>query len=225
MARRTKEDAVATRNGLLDAAEQVFLEQGVSRASLAAIAERAGATRGAVYWHFKDKLDLFNAMIDRVTLPLEQVVFGDGAGQPGGAPLPRICRVMYVLLHGLAHDEHLRRVFTIMMHRVEFVGEFVALQARHTASMDECSGKLALDMEAAAAQHGVALRYSSQLLARGLSSLLDGLMHSWLIGGQNFDLLQDGFAAIQVYLMGAGLPQEAVHAAFLAVASERAAEG
>lgn len=225
MARRTKEDAVATRSGLLDAAEQVFLEQGVSRASLAAIAEQAGATRGAVYWHFKDKLDLFNAMIDRVTLPLEQVVYGDGVGQAGGAPLPRICRVMYVLLHGLAHDEHLRRVFTIMMHRVEFVGEFVALQARHTASMDECSGKLALDMEAAAAQHGVVLRYSPQLLARGLSSLLDGLMHSWLIGGQSFDLLQDGFAAIQVYLMGAGLPQEAVHAAFLAVASEHAAEG
>lgn len=224
MARRTKEDAVATRSGLLDAAEQVFLEQGVSRASLAAIAEQAGATRGAVYWHFKDKLDLFNAMIDRVTLPLEQVVYGDGVGQAGGAPLPRICRVMYVLLHGLAH-EHLRRVFTIMMHRVEFVGEFVALQARHTASMDECSGKLALDMEAAAAQHGVVLRYSPQLLARGLSSLLDGLMHSWLIGGQSFDLLQDGFAAIQVYLMGAGLPQEAVHAAFLAVASEHAAEG
>lgn len=225
MARRTKEDAVATRSGLLDAAEQVFLEQGVSRASLAAIAEQAGATRGAVYWHFKDKLDLFNAMIDRVSLPLDQVLYGDGVALASAAPLQRICRVMYVLLNGLAHDEHLRRVFTIMMHRVEFVGEFVALQARHTASMDECSGKLALDMEAAAEQLGVALRYSPKQLARGLTSLLDGLMHTWLIGGQSFDLVEDGFASIQVYLMGAGLPQEAVHAAFLAVASERVAKG
>lgn len=225
MARRTKEDAVATRSGLLDAAEQVFLEQGVSRASLAAIAEQAGATRGAVYWHFKDKLDLFNAMIDRVSLPLDQVLYGGGAGLASAAPLQRICRVMHVLLNGLAHDEHLRRVFTIMMHRVEFVGEFVALQARHTASMDECSGKFALDMEAAAEQWGVALRYSPKQLARGLTSLLDGLMHTWLIGGQSFDLVEDGFATIQVYLMGAGLPQEAVRAAFLAAASERAAEG
>lgn len=53
MARRTKEDACATRNSLLDAAEQVFYEQGVARASLNEIAQRAGATRGAVYWYFK----------------------------------------------------------------------------------------------------------------------------------------------------------------------------
>ena len=50
LARRTKEDAFATRNSLLDAAEQVFYEQGVARASLNEIAQRAGATRGAVYW-------------------------------------------------------------------------------------------------------------------------------------------------------------------------------
>ena len=73
MARRTKEDADATRNSLLDAAERVFYEKGVSRASLSDIAQAAGATRGAIYWHFKDKVALFNAMMDRVTHPLEQV--------------------------------------------------------------------------------------------------------------------------------------------------------
>ena len=71
MARRTKEDADATRQALLDAAEAVFYAKGVGRASLAEIAQAAGATRGAIYWHFKDKVDLFNAMMDRVTLPLE----------------------------------------------------------------------------------------------------------------------------------------------------------
>lgn len=221
MARRTKEDAVATRNGLLDAAEQVFLEQGVSQASLAAIAEQAGATRGAVYWHFKDKLDLFNAMIDRVSLPLDQILYGGEVEEAGAAPLPRICRVMYVLLHGLAHDDRIRRVFTIMMHRVEFVGELEALQARHTAAMEECSGKLARDMEAAAVQYGVALRHPPQVLARGLTSLLDGLMNSWLMGGQKFDLMEDGFAAIQMYLVGAGLPEEAVRAGFSDAATAR----
>ena len=46
MVRRTKEDAVATRNSLLDAAERVFYDKGVSRASLGDIAQAAGATRG-----------------------------------------------------------------------------------------------------------------------------------------------------------------------------------
>ena len=76
MARRTKENAIATRSSLIDAAEQVFCEKGVSRASLSDIAQAAGATRGAIYWHFKDKLDLFGAMMDRVTLPLEQGLKG-----------------------------------------------------------------------------------------------------------------------------------------------------
>ena len=64
MARRTKEDALATRDALLDAAERVFGRRGVARTSLAQIAEEAGLTRGAVYWHFKDKADLFTAMMD-----------------------------------------------------------------------------------------------------------------------------------------------------------------
>ena len=90
MVRRTKEDAVATRNSLLDAAEQVFYDKGVSRASLGDIAQAAGATRGAIYWHFKDKADLFNAMMDRVTLPLECAYGLGGVDVEEGASLWRL---------------------------------------------------------------------------------------------------------------------------------------
>ena len=214
MARRTKEDAVATRNALLDAAEQVFLAQGVSQSSLAAIAKEAGATRGAVYWHFKDKLDLFNAMIDRVIMPLDQVIYG-GVGQlTSAAPLPRMCRVMYLLFDGLVTDDRICRVFIIMMHRVEFVGELASLQVRHTTSMNEFTRQLALDFAAAAEQQRCTLRLSPQLLATGLRSLLDGLMHSWLMDVEGFDLKKDGVATAQIYLVGAGLPEAAVRAAF-----------
>ena len=43
MARRTEVDADATRQALLDAAERVFYERGVARASLAEIAQAAGS--------------------------------------------------------------------------------------------------------------------------------------------------------------------------------------
>ncbi len=49
MARRTKEEAAATRDSILDAAEQLFVEQGVSRTTLQHIASAAGVTRGAIY--------------------------------------------------------------------------------------------------------------------------------------------------------------------------------
>ena len=58
MVRRTKDEALETRNRILDAAERVFGESGVSRTSLEDVASAAGVTRGAIYWHFKDKSDL-----------------------------------------------------------------------------------------------------------------------------------------------------------------------
>ena len=56
MVRRTREETpLPPRNSLLDAAELVFHAHGVSRTSLSDIALQAGTSRGAIYWHFKDK--------------------------------------------------------------------------------------------------------------------------------------------------------------------------
>ena len=70
MARRTKAEALETREQIIDAAERVFHKKGVSRSSLSDIAEEAGVTRGAIYWHFKNKHDIFVAMTERHRLPL-----------------------------------------------------------------------------------------------------------------------------------------------------------
>ncbi len=54
-----------TRNLLLDAAEKLFAERGLGRASLEDIADAAGYTRGAIYAHFGSKEELFLAVIER----------------------------------------------------------------------------------------------------------------------------------------------------------------
>lgn len=71
--RRTKEDSEKTRTAILLAAEELFLEKGVSHTSLEQIARAAGVTRGAVYWHFQNKAHLFNEMLNQVRLPPEQL--------------------------------------------------------------------------------------------------------------------------------------------------------
>src|SRR4029077_18964463 len=76
MARRTKEEALETRSRILDAAERVFYDKGVANASLEEIAAAAEVTRGAIYWHFKDKAELFDAMMQRVVLPVEAMLEG-----------------------------------------------------------------------------------------------------------------------------------------------------
>ena len=56
----------ATRHKLLDAAAQVFAEEGLDAASVEAICERAGFTRGAFYSNFDTKDELFLELAGRV---------------------------------------------------------------------------------------------------------------------------------------------------------------
>ncbi|MBV9991264.1 MAG: TetR/AcrR family transcriptional regulator [Alphaproteobacteria bacterium] len=57
----------ATRGKLLSAAEKVFAEQGYDGAKLSDIAEEAGVSVGAVYFRFKDKDALFQAIAETFT--------------------------------------------------------------------------------------------------------------------------------------------------------------
>ena len=117
MARRTKADAQATRSSLLDAAEQLFQARGVSRTSLNDIALAAGTTRGAIYWHFKDKADLFNAMMERVTLPLEAPMARAGLAH-GTNTLTQLRAALLDALHLIANDDQTRRVLQIATHKM-----------------------------------------------------------------------------------------------------------
>lgn len=64
MARKTKEEAQATRESVLIAALDLFSEKGYSRTTFSDIAKKIDMTRGAVYWHFDNKPALLAAMVD-----------------------------------------------------------------------------------------------------------------------------------------------------------------
>ena len=113
MARSTKEEALETRARILDAAEQVFHERGVSQTSLADVAKAAEVTRGAIYWHFKNKSDLFDAMCERVRLPMEAVLEENASPQVED-PLGQFLRSGIYVLTMAATDERCRRVFDII---------------------------------------------------------------------------------------------------------------
>lgn len=203
MARRTKEDADTTRNNLLDAAERVFYEKGVARASLGEIAQVAGATRGAIYWHFKDKVDLFNAMMDRVTLPLEEAcVEGGASGRP--ASLARLLAMVERVICAVVNDERTRRVCEIAFYRVEYVDELMVARERHLASRARFHALLARDLCLAADEQGLSLPMDTAVATAGLQALFDGLLHDWILGGERFDLLAVGRATVKTYLRGLG---------------------
>ncbi|WP_457280302.1 TetR family transcriptional regulator [Polaromonas sp. P5_D5] len=211
MARRTKEEAMATRHKLLDAAEHLFQAQGVSRTSLQDIARRAGATRGAVYWHFKDKADLFNAMMERVTLPMENSFNQeiDPQQHPGEDflnPMDRIRRSTANALRQIVTDAQTRRVFEVATQKVEYVEELQAVRLRHLAVRGGFLSGIQQSIEAAAAQMRLQLPAPASAAAQGLHALIDGLIQNWLLDPGAFDLLEVGQHAIDVYLRGLGFP-------------------
>lgn len=61
--KRTAEQAAHTRARLLDAALEVFARRGYAAATLGEIGAAAHLTRGAVYHHFADKLDLYESAV------------------------------------------------------------------------------------------------------------------------------------------------------------------
>jgi TetR/AcrR family transcriptional regulator, acrAB operon repressor len=214
LARRTKEEALATRHKLLDAAEHLFQEHGVSRTSLQDIARRAGATRGAIYWHFKDKADLFNAMMERVTLPMEESFNSEPADAEGldnsdANALHQIQRATIQALQQIATDAQTRRVFEVATQKVEYVEELQAVRLRHLAVRNGFLGRIEQSMNAGSCQTGLQLPLAASVAARGLHALIDGLIQNWLLDPQAFDLLEVGQGAMNVYLRGLGFAGEA----------------
>ncbi len=207
MARRTKEDAEATRNRLLDAAQEVFHVKGVRGASLLDVAQAASLTRGAIYWHFKDKADLFDAMMQRVTLPLEQACFPelDGTGSQTSA-LQGILDVFQMVLHSVSTDAAIRSVFDIALFKVEGVGEMLAVRERRMMGVMRFTSRLEGALLLAAEQAGVDLPISAASAAIGLHAVFNGILHAWLLhDARPFDLEREGVAAVSVYLKGLGL--------------------
>lgn len=204
MARRTKEDAEGTRHQLLEAAQRVFAEKGVSRTSLQDIAQAAGVTRGAIYWHFKNKAELFNAMMDSAVLPMEQAMqqMGHDAGQD---PLDELERAILQMMRRIESDARTRAIFEVATLKVEYVDELLAVKQRHVECYLAGTRQMQRSLEDAAARRALMLAVPADTAAHGLHALMVGLIHTWMLEPARFKLVAVSQAAIRTYLAGLGL--------------------
>jgi TetR/AcrR family transcriptional regulator, acrAB operon repressor len=183
MVRKTKEDAAITRQRIIDAAREMFLLKGVSRTSLEQIASHASVTRGAVYWHFQNKAELFHAMREEVYLPLidrmDDTLLGN-TDDPSPDPLGRIRKHLESTIQILDDDQTTRATYEVMMTKCEYVDEFAdVLQS----ILSNCSG-LVHKMEQAytkAQEIGqVGTQLSAAELALDTHLFFSGLLHMWV---------------------------------------------
>jgi TetR/AcrR family acrAB operon transcriptional repressor len=201
MARRTKEEAAATRDSILDAAEKLFVEQGVSRTTLQHIASAAGVTRGAIYWHFDDKGALFNAMMERATLPLEaELQVLDEA--ESGDPLSDLREYVLAVLRRTVEDPVARRVFEIATLKVEFVDEMDAVRCRRQHGLSQWMARAERRIKLAADQGLIGKNVDPARVALAMWTMIDGMIRNWMFAPQSFDLLELGKCVIDPYMEG-----------------------
>ena len=205
MVRRTKDEAVETRNQILDAAERVFSERGVSRTSLTDIADAASVTRGAIYWHFKDKAELFCEMVARVTMPMEHAPCQIDPASTDD-PLAGLRAMLVGILERTSVDAQGRRVFHIVFNKCEYVDEMETVWERFREMQAGCLQRLELGLSAAVAKGQLPAKLDTHRTAVGLHALVNGLISKWVMdpkampakgdAGQLIDIFLDGLRAI-----------------------------
>lgn len=198
MVRKTKAEAAATREALLDAAEEVFLEKGVARTSLEQIARHAGMTRGAIYWHFRNKADLFQAMLDRVRMPFQELV--EEIGDPNLADTP-LEAIRQACARGLTRLEQprYRRVHAILIHHCEVFGDIDPLAMQNEMAEESC-GALLDYLQSAARRGELRDDLAPEVAAQLLQSMLGGLFHDWLRNHEKFSIAEQGNLLVQTQL-------------------------
>lgn len=198
MARRTKEDAQKTREQLIEAAEVVFYRKGVSRTSLNDIAAEAGVTRGAIYWHFKNKHDVFEAMMERQKLPLEMLkTLMDDPDESD--PLGRFREFLLYLTQEIARDPRRRRVFEIMFLKSELTEENEPLGTRRRENFRDVSERMGVVLQNALNCGQLPANLDINRAVVHLHVQITGLIYTWLLIPETFDMERESEKVIDAY--------------------------
>lgn len=177
MVRKTKEEAAKTRKDIIDAARRVFHNNGVIRSTLAKIAKEAGVSRGAVYWHFKNKAELFFAMREDVFDPMIARVDGFLLSNQFANPLDAIEAALNEFFSVFQTSSSVREMFEIMISRCEYVDEFFSVQKEVARPAQEFLEKMVLIYQQAARLGKLRKELDPLVSARDTWAFTTGLLH------------------------------------------------
>jgi TetR/AcrR family acrAB operon transcriptional repressor len=199
MVRRTKEEAQITRSQILEAAEQAFYERGVARTTLADIATLAGVTRGAIYWHFNNKADLVQAMLDSLQEPLDEMAEASQSEHEED-PLGCMRNLLIHLFHELALDPKTRRINEILFHKCEFTDEMCDFRRQRQDNAIQCHDRITLGLNNAVRQGQLPKGLDTARAAVALFAYVNGIIYQWLLVPDSFSLPAEAEQLVDVCL-------------------------
>ena len=128
--RRTKEDAEKTRLAILDSSVTLFATKGVAHTSMEDIATAANVTRGAVYWHFNNKGEIFDALHDQMFMPVTAMILED-LKEETDDPLLQLQNLCVRMILDLEDNCKQRQALSIFIMGNNYVGEMAQYKEKH----------------------------------------------------------------------------------------------
>lgn len=194
MARKTKAEAALTREKIIQSARAVFNRRGVSTTSLEEVASEAEVTRGAVYWHFKNKADLFRAVRSQTgrLLQLDHKSHGDA--------LFKLENGLLAALHRLETDSEARKTFEVMLWHCEFVGEFASVRSELMSSGRDFLREITELYQEALNEKILSAHLDPQITALETYFFFTGLLKIWLAENRQAQVHQRAAEVIQAHI-------------------------
>lgn len=198
MARTTKEQAQKTREKIIDTAIDIFYERGVPSTTLEHIAEAAGLTRGAIYWHFKNKFDLVSAVHEHFHISLLETINRELCNEKV-PPLDRIRTTWRFFLHSLATNGMYRKVLTIFLLRCDYSGEMGSLLTEQSGRKDIARTLITNCFQAAIDSGHLKPTYPAAFLAQTHMCFMHGIIHEYITFNKVHRLKKEADTLINFY--------------------------
>ena len=195
--KRTKEDALKTKQALIDASLEVFLEKGYSATTLEDIAKKAGVTRGAVYWHFKGKDDFYRELYEREhQLAMELFDKAFNADLP---PFEKLRAMVETAVTNFYTNERFSKYIELTAFQIEYA-TFAKVNNKKTRTNNMTL--LAMEKLAASAiKDGViSKKYTAEEIAKTLMLFIVGFYRLKFTAPQFFKNLDDSLIIVRNYL-------------------------
>lgn len=184
--RRTKEDAAKTRAHILDVALRLFGELGYSGASLSKIAAAAKVTKGAIYWHFESKVDLYEQLIYEKSRQSFNELHGILSGP--GLAAHRLKQYLIRSFLLLVEDQSFRELQRVIVFKTEQLPELDAQIEQQKNSLRLLLDHLTEVMEEGKSDHSLKSDLDSADLAWEMLAFHNGVANTWLLFPDSFPL-------------------------------------
>lgn len=199
--RRTKEEAEQTKAAILDAAIDIFSSEGVAKTSLEQIAKKADVTRGAVYWHFKNKREIFEALHDDLHTPFLQEVL-DNIEKSHDSPLQQLESLCVKLLIDLQRDKRKQRLLSIFMVRCDYSGELSECREIQLNRRQDKLDVFRRYFEKAAKQHPLPAGATPRTMTLAVACYMRGIIMEFLDNPELLNLEEEAPAMVRLFFAG-----------------------